>query len=66
MSDYRLKMTDLLWRDGQAFCCFVGEKEHNVSFVTKCCQWLGQGGKRKAAAFVEVFLGNPLLWQSVS
>jgi hypothetical protein len=40
MSDYRLKMTDFLWRDGQAFCCFVVEKEQNISFVTKCCQWL--------------------------
>ena len=56
MSDYRLKMTKFLWRESQAFCCFVVEKEHIVSFVTNCCQWLGQGRKRKVAAIVEVFL----------
>jgi len=39
MSDYRLKISKFLWRDGQAFCCFVVKKMQDVSFVTKCCQW---------------------------
>ncbi len=60
MSNYRLKMTKLLWRDSQAFYCFVVKKEQNISFVTKCCQRLSQGGRRKVAAFVEV------IWESLS
>lgn len=66
MSDYRLKMTKLLWRDSQAFCCFVVEKGQDVSFVTKCCQWLGQGGKREGRCFHRGLFGVSLLWQSVS